>query len=46
MSDVVQKLWGFCPTLRHDDADYEGYNEQGTDRDTSTGGSLPSDENP
>ena len=22
MSDVVQKLWGFCHTLRHDGIDY------------------------
>src|SRR6187401_1447107 len=28
MSDVVQKLWGFCHTLRHDGIDYEDYIEQ------------------
>jgi type I restriction enzyme M protein len=28
MSDVVQKLWGFCHTLRHDGIDYGDYNEQ------------------
>jgi hypothetical protein len=22
MTDVVQKLWGFCHTLRHDGVDY------------------------
>jgi hypothetical protein len=22
MSDIVQKLWGFCHTLRHDGIDY------------------------
>jgi hypothetical protein len=22
MSDIVQKLWGFCHTLRHDGVDY------------------------
>ena len=25
MSDVVQKLWGFCHTLRHDGIDYGDY---------------------
>ena len=28
MSDIVQKLWGFCYTLRHDGADYGDYIEQ------------------
>jgi type I restriction enzyme M protein len=28
MSDVVQKLWGFCHTLRHDGIDYVDYIEQ------------------
>lgn len=28
MSDVVQKLWGFCHTLRHDGMDYGDYIEQ------------------
>jgi type I restriction enzyme M protein len=28
MSDIVQKLWGFCHTLRHDDIDYGDYIEQ------------------
>jgi len=28
MSDVVQKLWGFCHTLRHDGIDYGDYIEQ------------------
>lgn len=28
MSDVVQKLWGFCHTLRHDGVDYGDYIEQ------------------
>jgi type I restriction enzyme M protein len=28
MSDVVQKLWGFCHTLRHDGLDYGDYIEQ------------------
>src|SRR5436309_6106975 len=27
MSDVVQKLWGFCHTLRHDGIDYGDYIE-------------------
>jgi type I restriction enzyme M protein len=27
-SDVVQKLWGFCHTLRHDGVDYGDYIEQ------------------
>ena len=22
MTDIVQKLWGFCHTLRHDGIDY------------------------
>ncbi len=26
--DVVQKLWGFCHTLRHDGIDYGDYIEQ------------------
>ncbi len=25
MSDIVQKLWGFCHTLRHDGVDYGDY---------------------
>jgi predicted RNase H-like HicB family nuclease len=25
MTDVVQKLWGFCHTLRHDGVDYSDY---------------------
>lgn len=28
MTDVVQKLWGFCHTLRHDGIDYGEYIEQ------------------
>jgi type I restriction enzyme M protein len=28
MTDVVQKLWGFCNTLRHDGVDYGDYIEQ------------------
>jgi type I restriction enzyme M protein len=28
MTDVVQKLWGFCHTLRHDGIDYGDYVEQ------------------
>ena len=28
MSDVVQKLWGFCHTLRHDGVGYTDYVEQ------------------
>jgi type I restriction enzyme M protein len=28
MADVVQKLWGFCHTLRHDGIDYGDYIEQ------------------
>ena len=28
MSDIVQKLWGFCNTLRHDGIDYGDYIEQ------------------
>ena len=28
MSDIVQKLWGFCHTLRHDGIDYGDYIEQ------------------
>lgn len=28
MSDLVQKLWGFCHTLRHDGIDYGDYIEQ------------------
>jgi len=28
MSDVVQTLWGFCHTLRHDGVDYNDYIEQ------------------
>lgn len=28
MNDVVQKLWGFCHTLRHDGIDYGDYIEQ------------------
>ncbi len=28
MSDVVQKLWGYCHTLRHDGIDYGDYIEQ------------------
>lgn len=28
MSDVVQKLWGFCHTLRHDGIGYTEYVEQ------------------
>jgi type I restriction enzyme M protein len=28
MSDVVNKLWGFCHTLRHDGIDYGDYIEQ------------------
>ena len=28
MTDVVQKLWGFCHVLRHDGMDYGDYIEQ------------------
>jgi type I restriction enzyme M protein len=28
LSDIVQKLWGFCHTLRHDGVDYGDYIEQ------------------
>ncbi len=28
MSDIVQKLWGVCHTLRHDGIDYGDYIEQ------------------
>ena len=28
MSDIVQKLWGFCHTLRHDGVDYGDYIDQ------------------
>lgn len=28
MTDIVQKLWGFCHTLRHDSVDYGDYIEQ------------------
>jgi len=28
MSDIVQNLWGFCHTLRHDGVDYGDYIEQ------------------
>src|SRR5438477_9985519 len=28
MSNIVQKLWGFCHTLRHDGVDYADYIEQ------------------
>src|SRR5881409_2109662 len=28
MSDIVQKLWGFCHTLRHDGIDYGDYIDQ------------------
>ena len=28
MTDIVQKLWGFCHTLRHDGIDYGDYIEQ------------------
>jgi type I restriction enzyme M protein len=28
MSDIVQKLWGFCHTLHHDGVDYGDYIEQ------------------
>lgn len=28
MTDIVQKLWGFCNTLRHDGVDYGDYIEQ------------------
>lgn len=28
MSDIVQKLWGFCHTLRHDGIDHGDYIEQ------------------
>src|SRR5213595_2787410 len=28
MTDVVQMLWGFCHTLRHDGIDYGDYIEQ------------------
>lgn len=30
MTDVVNKLWGFCHTLRHDGIDYGDYIEQVT----------------
>src|ERR1035437_7374532 len=28
MTDVANRLWGFCHTLRHDDVDYGDYIEQ------------------
>jgi len=28
MTDIVQKLWGFCHTLRHEGVDYGDYIEQ------------------
>ena len=28
MTDVVQKLWGFCHVLRHEGIDYGDYIEQ------------------
>src|ERR687883_322193 len=28
MTDIVQTLWGFCHTLRHDGVDYGDYIEQ------------------
>jgi hypothetical protein len=28
MSDIVNKLWGFCHSLRHDGIDYGDYIEQ------------------
>lgn len=28
MTDIVNKLWGFCHTLRHDGIDYGDYIEQ------------------
>ncbi len=28
MSDIVQELWGFCHTLRHDGVNYDDYIEQ------------------
>ena len=28
MADIVNKLWGFCHTLRHDGIDYGDYIEQ------------------
>jgi type I restriction enzyme M protein len=28
MSDIVQKLWGFCHTFRHDGIDYGDYIDQ------------------
>jgi type I restriction enzyme M protein len=28
VTDIVQKLWGFCHTLRHDGIDYGDYIEQ------------------
>ena len=28
MADIVNKLWGFCHTLRHDGVDYGDYIEQ------------------
>ncbi len=28
MSDVVNKLWGFCHMLRHEGIDYNDYIEQ------------------
>src|SRR5713101_2229400 len=28
MTEIVQKLWGFCHTLRHDGIDYGDYVEQ------------------
>ena len=34
MSDVVQKLWGFCHTLRHDGIDLTGMRMQGLDGKT------------
>lgn len=39
MSDIVQKLWGFCHTLRHDGVDYGDYIEQL--RSETRGAALP-----
>ena len=36
MTDIVQKLWGFCHTLRHDGVDYGDYIEQPTSPPSST----------
>ena len=44
MNGPVRKSWGFCRTHHGEWVDYENYRELGTDRDTSAGWPVPSDE--